>query len=77
MMLTNERVQLREAAVLKAPAAPARSAAPRLRAPACLGLLGSTSFAEVNKSCLHRATETNAPSVFSAFPLFDHEPYRY
>lgn len=43
----------------------------------CLGLLGATSFAEVDKSCLHPATATNAPSVFSAFPLFDHEPYRY
>lgn len=43
----------------------------------CLGLLGATSFAEVNPSCLHPATATNPPSVFSAFPLFDHEPYRY
>ena len=43
----------------------------------CLGLLGATSFAEVNKSCLHPATATNAPSVFSAFPLLDIEPYRY
>src|SRR4051812_34958666 len=43
----------------------------------CLGLLGATSFGEVDKSCLHPATATNAPSVFSAFPLFDHEPYRY
>lgn len=43
----------------------------------CLGLLGATSFAEVDRSCLHPATATNAPSVFSAFPLFDHEPYRY
>lgn len=43
----------------------------------CLGLLGATSFAEVNKSCLHAAAATNAPSVFSAFPLFDHDPYRY
>lgn len=43
----------------------------------CLGLLGATSFAEVNTSCLHAATATNAPSVFSAFPLFDHDPYRY
>lgn len=43
----------------------------------CLGLLGATSFAEIDKSCLHPATATNAPSVFSAFPLFDHEPYRY
>jgi len=43
----------------------------------CLGLLGATSFAGVDKSCLHQATATNAPSVFSAFPLFDHDPYRY
>src|SRR6516164_10343921 len=43
----------------------------------CLGLLGATSFAEVNKSFLHPATTTNAPSVFSAFPLLDIEPYRY
>jgi glycolate oxidase len=43
----------------------------------CLGLLGATSFAEVNKSCLHPAAATNAPSVFSAFPLLDIEPYRY
>ncbi|MHB0768033.1 alpha-hydroxy acid oxidase [Bradyrhizobium sp. 5.13L] len=43
----------------------------------CLGLLGATSFAEVNSSCLHPATATNPPSVFSAFPLFDHDPYRY
>ncbi|QOG17775.1 MULTISPECIES: alpha-hydroxy acid oxidase [Bradyrhizobium] len=43
----------------------------------CLGLLGATSFAEVSKSCLHPATATNAPGVFSAFPLFDHDPYRY
>ena len=42
-----------------------------------LGLLGVTSFAELNKSYLHPATATNAPSVFSAFPLFDIEPYRY
>jgi glycolate oxidase len=43
----------------------------------CLGLLGATSFAEVNKACLHPATATHAPSVFSAFPLLDIEPYRY
>jgi glycolate oxidase len=43
----------------------------------CLGLLGATSFAEVNKACLHAATAVNTPSVFSAFPLYDHEPYRY
>jgi isopentenyl diphosphate isomerase/L-lactate dehydrogenase-like FMN-dependent dehydrogenase len=43
----------------------------------CLGLLGATSFEEVDKSCLHPATATSAPSVFSAFPLLDIDPYRY
>ena len=43
----------------------------------CLGLLGATSFREVDKSCLHPATATNPPGVFSAFPLLDIEPYRY
>jgi isopentenyl diphosphate isomerase/L-lactate dehydrogenase-like FMN-dependent dehydrogenase len=42
-----------------------------------LGLLGATSFAEVGKSMLHPATPTSMPSVFSAFPLLDIEPYRY
>jgi glycolate oxidase len=42
-----------------------------------LGLLGLTSFAELDKSYLHPATATNAPNVFSAFPLLDIEPYRY
>ncbi|WP_407174662.1 alpha-hydroxy acid oxidase [Bradyrhizobium sp. STM 3562] len=42
-----------------------------------LGLLGVTSFADLNKSYLHPSTATNAPSVFSAFPLVDIEPYRY
>src|SRR5258706_10030448 len=42
-----------------------------------LGLLGTTSFAEVEKSMLHPATPTNMPSVLSAFPLLDIEPYRY
>jgi isopentenyl diphosphate isomerase/L-lactate dehydrogenase-like FMN-dependent dehydrogenase len=42
-----------------------------------LGLLGATSFAEVEKSMLHAATPTNMPGVFSAFPLLDIEPYRY
>ena len=42
-----------------------------------LGLLGLTSFAEIDKSYLHPATAANAPSVFSAFPLLDIEPYRY
>ena len=43
----------------------------------CLGLLGVTSFAELDKSYLHAATPTNLPDVFSAFPLLDIEPYRY
>ena len=42
-----------------------------------LGLLGVTSFAELNGSYLHAAAATNMPSVFSAFPLVDIEPYRY
>jgi isopentenyl diphosphate isomerase/L-lactate dehydrogenase-like FMN-dependent dehydrogenase len=42
-----------------------------------LGLLGATSFAEVDKSMLHPAAPTNIPGVFSAFPLLDIEPYRY
>jgi len=43
----------------------------------CLGLLGVTRFAELNKSYLHPARPTNAPHVFSAFPLLEIEPYRY
>jgi glycolate oxidase len=43
----------------------------------CLGLLGVTSFAELDKSYLHAATPANLPHVFSAFPLLDIEPYRY
>src|SRR5215472_7836150 len=42
-----------------------------------LGLLGVASFAELGKSYLHPATAANAPSVFSAYPLLDIEPYRY
>ncbi len=42
-----------------------------------LGLLGVTSFAGLDKSYLHPATATNLPSVFSAYPLLDIEPYRY
>jgi isopentenyl diphosphate isomerase/L-lactate dehydrogenase-like FMN-dependent dehydrogenase len=42
-----------------------------------LGLLGTTSFAEVEKSMIHPATPTVMPSVVSAFPLLDIEPYRY
>jgi glycolate oxidase len=43
----------------------------------CLGLLGVTSFSDVDRTCLRPATATNAPSVFSAFPLLDIEAYRY
>src|SRR6201993_4769580 len=43
----------------------------------CLGLLGVTKFAELDKSYLHPATPANLPSVFSAFPLLEIEPYRY
>jgi isopentenyl diphosphate isomerase/L-lactate dehydrogenase-like FMN-dependent dehydrogenase len=43
----------------------------------CMGLLGVNTFAELDKSYLHAATATNAPSVFSAFPLLEIEPYRY
>jgi isopentenyl diphosphate isomerase/L-lactate dehydrogenase-like FMN-dependent dehydrogenase len=43
----------------------------------CLGLLGVKNFAELDTSYLHAATATNMPSVFSAFPLLEIEPYRY
>jgi len=43
----------------------------------CLGLLGVTKFAELDKSYLHQATPVNMPSVFSAYPLLEIEPYRY
>jgi glycolate oxidase len=43
----------------------------------CLGLLGVTSFGELNASYLHPATATNLPHVFSSFPLLEIEPYRY
>ncbi len=42
-----------------------------------LGLLGVTSFGQLNTSYLHPATATHMPSVFSAYPLLDIEPYRY
>src|SRR6201989_632148 len=42
-----------------------------------LGLLGVPSFAGLNKSFLHRAPATNAPTVSSAYPRRDIEPYRY
>jgi glycolate oxidase len=42
-----------------------------------LGLLGVNTFAELDRSYLHAAMPTNLPSVFSAFPLLEIEPYRY
>jgi isopentenyl diphosphate isomerase/L-lactate dehydrogenase-like FMN-dependent dehydrogenase len=42
-----------------------------------LGLLGVTSFAELNASYLQAAAPTNMPGVFSAFPLLDIAPHRY
>jgi isopentenyl diphosphate isomerase/L-lactate dehydrogenase-like FMN-dependent dehydrogenase len=43
----------------------------------CLGLLGVSTFAELDKCYLHPAQPTNLPHVFSAFPLLEIEPYRY
>jgi isopentenyl diphosphate isomerase/L-lactate dehydrogenase-like FMN-dependent dehydrogenase len=42
-----------------------------------LGLLGATGFGKLDPSYLHAAAPANAPHVFSAFPLWEHEPYRY
>jgi len=36
-----------------------------------LGLLGVTSFAELDKSCLQAVTPVSTPHVFSAFPLLE------
>ena len=43
----------------------------------CLGLLGATSFAALDRSYLHAAPPANAPHVLSAFPLLKIEEYRY
>jgi isopentenyl diphosphate isomerase/L-lactate dehydrogenase-like FMN-dependent dehydrogenase len=43
----------------------------------CLGLLGVKNFAELDKSYVHPASPTHLPTVFSAYPLLDIEPYRY
>jgi len=42
-----------------------------------LGLLGVAGFGKLDPSYLHAAAPANAPHVFSAFPLWQHEPYRY
>jgi hypothetical protein len=43
----------------------------------CLGLLGATRFAELDRSYLHPAAAANAPDVLSAFPLLEIANYRY
>src|SRR5216684_1423793 len=43
----------------------------------CLGLLGVTKFAELDRSYLHAAPSVTAPHVLSAFPLLKIEDYRY
>jgi len=43
----------------------------------CLGLLGVTSFSELDRSHLHPAPPTNPPHVLSAFPLLKIDDYRY
>jgi glycolate oxidase len=43
----------------------------------CLGLLGVTKFADLDRKCLHPAPSVTAPHVFSAFPLLKIEDYRY
>jgi glycolate oxidase len=42
-----------------------------------LGLLGATSYAKLDSSCLHAAAPAYPPHVLSAFPLLDIAPYRY
>ena len=43
----------------------------------CLGLLGVTRFAELDRSYLHPAAPANAAARLSAFPLLKIEDYRY
>ncbi len=43
----------------------------------CLGLLGATSFAELDRSYVRPAAPANPPHVLSAFPLLQIEDYRY
>jgi isopentenyl diphosphate isomerase/L-lactate dehydrogenase-like FMN-dependent dehydrogenase len=43
----------------------------------CLGLLGASTFAELDRSYLHPAAPTSPPHVLSAFPLLEIEDYRY
>ncbi len=43
----------------------------------CLGLLGVTKLADLDRSCLAPAAPTNLPHVLSAFPLLKIDDYRY
>ena len=43
----------------------------------CLGLLGVTRLAELDRSYLHPATPANPPHMLSAFPLLKIDDYRY
>jgi isopentenyl diphosphate isomerase/L-lactate dehydrogenase-like FMN-dependent dehydrogenase len=43
----------------------------------CLGLLGVTKLAELDRSYLHAAAPANPPHVVSAFPLLKIDDYRY
>ena len=43
----------------------------------CLGLLGVTGFADLDRSYVHAAQATTSPHVLSAFPLLRIEEYRY
>jgi isopentenyl diphosphate isomerase/L-lactate dehydrogenase-like FMN-dependent dehydrogenase len=43
----------------------------------CLGLLGVTRFADLNRDHLHAAPSPTVPHVFSAFPLLKIDDYRY
>src|SRR5579863_86849 len=43
----------------------------------CLGLLGVTNFAELDRSYLQPAPSVSAPHALSAFPLLRIEDYRY
>jgi isopentenyl diphosphate isomerase/L-lactate dehydrogenase-like FMN-dependent dehydrogenase len=43
----------------------------------CLGLVGATKFADLDRSYLHAAPPVTAPHALSAFPLLKVEDYRY
>jgi len=43
----------------------------------CLGLLGATKFADLDRSHLHASPSTTPPHALSAFPLLEIEDYKY